>query len=193
LQADIFTIPLKNNSVDKILLSDVMEHFKPKDVPMVLREMYRVLNIGGTVFVNTSCYGFYFRRLFYNATGRPEMGRLDWADLKDGHFNRLKHAEMLDIFYDAGFEVLDHRFLKHFFQPLLQILRNFLPDYDIRKRQNGKKVNAKQRNFVEKNTGNRKKWILQAMVNLWSFLDPSLFGRIEGGAVFYKLLKCDDT
>jgi ubiquinone/menaquinone biosynthesis C-methylase UbiE len=193
LQANIFKIPLKDNSVSKILFSDVMEHFKPKDIPQVLQEMYRVLNIGGTAFVNTSCYGFYLRRLFYRATGRPSKGRLDWADLKDGHFSRLTHEEMLDLFQSAGFKILEYRFLKHLFQPILQILRDFLAYYHTRNRQPGNEVIETKRDFEVNSTENFIKGMLQALVNLWSFTDLSLFGRIEGGAVYYKLLKSLNT
>lgn len=188
LQANIFMIPLKDLSVSKIIFSDVMEHFESYDIPQVLQEIYRVLNIGGTAFVNTSCYGFYLRHLFYRVIGRPSKGRLDWADLKDGHFSRLTHGEMLDLFHAAGFKVLDYRFLKHLFQPIPQIIRYISRNYYTEERQSKKGAENKQ-NVNMKCNGRQLKRVLQALVNLWSSLDPLLFGKIQGGAAFYKLVK----
>jgi ubiquinone/menaquinone biosynthesis C-methylase UbiE len=184
IQGDIFHIPLKDGSVSKIIFSDVMEHLLPEHVSIIIREIYRILNKNGTVFVNTSCFGFYLRRYFYRAIGKDGTGRLDWADLKDGHFNRLKHKEMVDIFSTAGFQINDYRFTKHFFQPIPQILRQLL-----RLCVGNKKAKAIAINLDSSASPKRFNPIIQAIGNLWASLDPILLGKIEGGAVFYKLVK----
>lgn len=187
VQGDILRLPLADQAVTKIIFSDVMEHFLPEHVPAVLAEISRILADQGTVFVNTSCYGFYLRRYFYRLLGRPEQGRLDWADLKDGHFNRFTHQEMLTLFQEAGLRVLDYRFLKQFFQPLPQIAKHF---WGRRRGGPEREALAEEDNLgAATRSGRRGQQFWQAAVNLWSMLDPLLLGKMAGGAVFYKLQK----
>ncbi len=51
LQADIFSIPLKNNSIDGVWNSGVMEHFYPNDNFKQLKEFHRVLKPGGQILL----------------------------------------------------------------------------------------------------------------------------------------------
>jgi len=47
LNADILNLPFKDESIDEVFISHVMEHFSFDDVMMVFKEINRVLMIGG--------------------------------------------------------------------------------------------------------------------------------------------------
>ena len=47
LEGDVLHIPLKDSSVDYMLLDQVLEHIRMQDIPAVLHEIRRVLKSGG--------------------------------------------------------------------------------------------------------------------------------------------------
>ena len=49
--ADVYQIPLKDNSVDFVVASDIIEHVRKPD--KLLREAQRVLKTGGTIIITT--------------------------------------------------------------------------------------------------------------------------------------------
>ena len=49
--SNIGALPFKDNSVDEILLLDVIEHFSWRDTEKILREIISKLKIGGTIHV----------------------------------------------------------------------------------------------------------------------------------------------
>lgn len=51
VQSDIFYLPFKNNSLDGITNSGVMEHFYPSDNLKQLKEFYRVLKPKGSILL----------------------------------------------------------------------------------------------------------------------------------------------
>jgi ubiquinone/menaquinone biosynthesis C-methylase UbiE len=190
IQGDILEIPLKDESVSRVILNDVMEHFVPNDVPKLLKEMYRISRKDCKIFVNTSCYGFSLRRFYNNVLlNKHRKGRLDWADLKDGHFNRFKHSEMVGFFREHGFKIRNYRFSKHFFQPLSRILSHPFIDLRLLMQGNESYLDCRKNSLLIRPKGKRINSKLQTIINAWSYLDVMLLGRVEGGAVYYLLEK----
>ena len=174
-------LPFADDTFDMVLLNDVLEHIPQRDVPLMLREAYRVLRPGGISIIHTSAFGIYMRR--WLRPGPP--GRIDADDVTDGHLNRMEKYELLQYIAGAGFKTEKFVFYKHFFQPLSdlpirvfkaigRILRGERSDYsDIRT-----KVNKNR--FVR--FFNR--------VRCWiPFLDALIWGKWAGGAVVIKVRK----
>ena len=76
INADIFKLPFKDDSVDGIFNLGVMEHFKKEDIIIILNEFYRVLkkdsycilfwpSTYGPVNVTFSAIGFVLRKQFF--------------------------------------------------------------------------------------------------------------------------------
>ena len=187
VQGDILRSPLRDSSVTKVILSDVFEHFYVEDLRVLLSEIHRILKTGGTCFVNTSCRGVYLRKYWFRMLGRMGQGELDWADVKDGHLNRLKHKEMVELFESAGFSVCDWRFLKHLFQPLVGIARAGAGCCGWGRCRNRSTWGHREKSIF--------RWVGKAskfargISNAWCYLDLVFFGKVPGGAAYYKLVK----
>ena len=109
--------------------------------------------------------------------------------MKDGHFNRFKHSEMVGFFREHGFKIKNYRFTRHFFQPLSRILIH--PILDLRQLMKGNEshLNYRKNKMLVGLKGKRINPKLQTIINAWSYLDVVLLGRIEGGSVYYLLEK----
>lgn len=62
--ADARKMKFKDNTFDKILLGDVIEHMKPEEGISVLNEIYRVLKNGGVLVLHTAP-NIYFKKIIY--------------------------------------------------------------------------------------------------------------------------------
>ncbi len=98
VQAKAISIPLKANSVDKVLFTDVVEHLP--DESLALAEISRVLKKGGRVVISTASKkgilcGTRLSRLFHDIPGTPEY-----------HYCDGYHTEELkQILKECGFDV----------------------------------------------------------------------------------------
>jgi hypothetical protein len=116
---------------------------------------------------------------------------LDWADLKDGHLNRLKHEEMCRFFQAANLQIANYRFSKHLFQPLVQIGKHVAMSMLRRWKSIGPIIMSRENSTLNKSPREKRRLInsLRGVVNAWSCLDLILFGKWQGGAVYYRLVK----
>lgn len=62
--ADINKMPLKNNSIDFVYGGGVIEHFS--DTAHILKEIYRVLKVGGVSFNTVPAFNLWWVTRFYN-------------------------------------------------------------------------------------------------------------------------------
>jgi len=106
LQADIFALPCRANSIDGIWKLGVMEHFTESEINRCLQEFHRVLKPGGIIFFfwptrrNTSRW----------ILGPPEKLISAWRRSEftffPGEISRLKSKQQARRFLEsAGFEV----------------------------------------------------------------------------------------
>lgn len=192
LQGNMLNVPLKNNSINKILCLDVLEHIEIYDWGLVLRELYRVLKPGGILCVFTSCFGIYWRR-YHGQLKRTSKGRLDEWDIADGHVTRLTIKEFNYLINLSGFKLAEKKYYGHLFQPLVRILYNYLKYLKkllcLRENQYGKNELSNISNDISANKPFYEKYILKILTYI-DYLDIIIFGRfIPGGAIFLKLLK----
>ena len=113
--ADGLALPFADQSFDRILVSDVVEHLEARDVPRLLGEIHRVCRAGGSVVIFTSCRGLRLRPLLLRLRGLRGRGELDWKDLQDGHRNRFTGGALGALVRKAGFSVRRRRFFSHCF------------------------------------------------------------------------------
>jgi SAM-dependent methyltransferase len=172
VQGDVRRVPLAAGACDLIFLSDVLEHVPPSDVGAVLKEAGRVMAEGGTLLVNTSCYGLYLRRWLRRA---PAGGRLDLDDVNDGHLSRLTRLELEAAIKAAGLKINKRLYFKHFFQPLTS-----LP---------ARALSGRGETTKGKTLGGGFGRALNAVRIFVAGWDALFFGWIPGGAVIYKLVK----
>jgi len=123
LKGSILNIPLKNNSVDCILLADVFEHIFPKDLPLMLQEMHRILKKDGRIIIFTSEYGHGIDILFDKLLFQMK-GRLTPADIECGHVNRLTLEEKRKLFIGANLKLVDYYNYSIFFQQLTDFVKD---------------------------------------------------------------------
>jgi hypothetical protein len=127
---------------------------------------------GGTLLVNTSCYGLYLRRWLRRA---PAGGRLDLDDVNDGHLSRLTRLELEAAIKAAGLKINKRLYFKHFFQPLTS-----LP---------ARALSGRGETTKGKTLGGGFGRALNAVRIFVAGWDALFFGWIPGGAVIYKLVK----
>ncbi len=190
LQADALSLPLKDESVDRIISVDFQEHLPPDQMLHLLKELHRILKPGGICAVFTSCYGLSIRRLIYRLRGLPQRGRLDWSDwAQDGHLNRMTPKEHFLTTKTAGFQIKRHCYYGHLFDPLCRRLHHLMMRIYVSFRGSAKK-NAAQlaENY---RGGKRSPWVefyFQTLI-LLAYLDKILLGRLPGSSIFMMLCK----
>lgn len=94
VNASACQVPLRDKSIDVLVSTQVIEHV-PDDVAMA-KEMYRVLDDYGTVYLSTvykKPYGWYF----YRNDGR-------WV-LDPTHVREYTNNDLLSILEDVGFQI----------------------------------------------------------------------------------------
>lgn len=108
IQGTAGRVPLKKESIDKVLFTDVIEHLEDDLTP--LNEIARILKYQGEVVVTTASTegvfaGSPLNRLFHDKSGTPEY-----------HY-RLGYetANLKQLLNDSGFEVTDIRYTTVFF------------------------------------------------------------------------------
>jgi SAM-dependent methyltransferase len=193
LGADGLALPLKNGSVDRILSVDFQEHLQPDQIPNLLRELHRVLKPGGILAVFTSCYGFSLRRLLFRLQGLPSKERLDWSDwARDDHLNRPTPAEHVSNAIVSGFEIKNHCYYGHFFDPLARrfhqlLMRLYLATGNRHQGADLENLAAGYR------SSQPSAWVelYFRMLILFAYLDKVLLGKIPGSAIFLMLHKPD--
>lgn len=106
---DMRATGLAAGSLDCVLSSEVMEHIPAEDLRLILRECFRVLSAGGLAIMKIDYSDHYAR-------GDDAISRFNFLKYSDDdwrpynsafqYVNRLRHAEYLKMFNDAGFEIL---------------------------------------------------------------------------------------
>jgi ubiquinone/menaquinone biosynthesis C-methylase UbiE len=105
IYADMFNMPFKEKSFDKIVTMRVWNHLNGKDLRKAIRESRRVLKSDGFLIFDAEEKSF-LRRLagyFYKAIFRPTGYTIYQYSL----------PEIKKILKEEGFKIVDGRYLKH--------------------------------------------------------------------------------
>lgn len=106
---DMRRTELAEGSLDCVLSSEVMEHIPAADLRKILQEIFRILRDGGLAAMKIDYSDHYAR----DDSGISRFNFLKYPDEiwdrynSDFQFvNRLRHSDYMNMFKDAGFEVL---------------------------------------------------------------------------------------
>jgi SAM-dependent methyltransferase len=97
----------KNKKFNFVLLAEVFEHIPPQDVSAFLKALHDVLAPGGHIFLTTP------NRV---VQGPAELTPIWYERTPYGHYKHYSYAELKNIFDQAGFHVVWHRFECHPFK-----------------------------------------------------------------------------
>lgn len=190
-QGSVLKIPLKNNSVDCILLIDVFEHIANEDLQIMVKELKRILKKDGRILIFTSQYGYgigiFWKRVFRS------KNRLSKGDVIEGHLNRLKASELKKMFSKNGLEIEDYYNYSIFFQQITDFFKDglariasFVSNRKVGRERKGQSIKEEtkkiENNFVINN--------ILLFFSLLSYMDLILFGKlIPGTSIFINLKK----
>lgn len=117
-------------SIDFITSTNTLEHIPPKDIQIILNECHRLLKDDGVMsfFIDYSDHYAHFDRTItvYNFLQYSEKQWLLFSPTL--HYqNRLRHQDYLNLFQNAGFEMVDER-LQEGSADALKTIEQLLPD-----------------------------------------------------------------
>ena len=111
LKADVREpLPYKDNSVDEILASHLLEHFKFRELPKVLQNFHRVLKQNGVLHIRVPDLLKVLQNFIDNKDGKrwswtiKEIYGGQWND-GECHHNGFTEDRLIDILKHFGFEV----------------------------------------------------------------------------------------
>jgi len=119
ITADIYKLPIKDESIDIIILSEILEHLDK--LPLAMREIKRVLKTGGIILASVPNSVMYFYPLpFLQQILNPKklMKRLkrEENDNDGGFYHRpFLPRQFRNLFKKDGYNVLKHNSMGLFF------------------------------------------------------------------------------
>ncbi len=128
IQGNLYRIPFKENSFNKIFCSEVLEHI-PDDL-QALKEIYRILKPGGKLLVTVPNHHFPF---FWDPINwilekilRRHIRSGFWAGIWNEHLRLYVQEEIQDKITKAGFNVVATKLITYFCLPFNHIILNGL-------------------------------------------------------------------
>ncbi len=193
--------PLKSESIDCVLLIDVLEHLKEEDLFDLMKEMNRLLKKDGFIIIYSSLFGWtknaIYHKLFHK--GRRTFVREEIM----GHLNRLTFKEYQRLFRKTGFRAKDYFYYSIIFQRLSDSVKDYSAIFlerfksKINKKKNpGFNVVSEIRRGQEikevLREGNKNRVLIGMLYffSWMSYLDILIFGKLfKGDSVFFLLKK----
>jgi len=111
LSGNALGMPFKNDSFDRIICSEVMEHVP--DDRKACSELFRVLKPGGRIAITVPTY---FNELVYDAL------TFEYFSTPGGHIRKYTPKQLAEIMKDCGFEIYAVDF-KHAFHTIWWMIR----------------------------------------------------------------------
>ena len=133
INGDVLNMPFKDNTFDRIICSEVLEHL-PNDI-VGLKEFKRVLKKGGLVAITVPCKNYPFlwdpiNWLLEHAIGFHIKNGF-WAGLWNQHFRLYTPDTLKKAVTDAGLTIVDIKTVTHYCLPFNHYLLNL--GYRLRK------------------------------------------------------------
>lgn len=186
IEGSATNIPLKNNSVDYILLADVLEHIHAPDLDNVARELKRVLAKEGKIVIYTSQYGYGIELILHRLFGGMQ-GRLMKDELKEGHVNRMTFKELEKLFEKAELKITDYYHYSFIFQQSTDFIKDKLSSLMQGKKGNHLRKGQELKNRLKVKTELLPR-IIFSLFSWISYLDVILFGKlIPGSSIFLEI------
>ena len=170
VEGDVLKMPFNNNTFDKIICSEVLEHL-PDDV-RGLKEFTRVLKPGGTVAITVPSHNYPFlwdpinwtlERIFHT-----HFTDGFWAGVWNQHRRLYTPQQLEEVVKKAGLKVITTKCLTHYGLPFNHFLLNI--GYGIRKSSILPKTITEPLNKFSQSQSNQK-GIFQIFLNLVNFID----------------------
>lgn len=110
--ADARTTGLPAGSIDCAVSVETLEHIPKRDIAAILTELRRIMRPDGLVLMQID-YGDHFKGFDPSISSFNFLtySEEDWAPFQSRfqYVNRLRHSEYLQLFRDAGFELLSEQ------------------------------------------------------------------------------------
>ncbi|MCP3388334.1 methyltransferase domain-containing protein [Bradyrhizobium sp. CCGB12] len=107
--ADARTTGLPAGSIDCAVSVETLEHIPKSDIAAILKELRRIIRPDGLVLMQID-YGDHFKGFDPSISSFNFLtySEEDWAPFQSRfqYVNRLRHSEYLELFREAGFELL---------------------------------------------------------------------------------------
>jgi len=104
LRASADSLPFAGNSIDRIIMGDVLEHISPEEARRFISETSRVLKEGGIVLIHTSPniyfmkFAFPLIKFFFRVTGKTEMIKSFLKHVtKDNYIYHMKEYNLFSL------------------------------------------------------------------------------------------------
>jgi SAM-dependent methyltransferase len=110
--ADARATDLASNSIDCAVSVETLEHIPMTDIAAILKELRRILRPNGVALMQID-YGDHFKRFDPSISSFNFLtySEEEWTPFQSRfqYVNRLRHSEYLQLFKDAGFQILSDR------------------------------------------------------------------------------------
>lgn len=127
-RGDICHLPYKNNSFDKIILSEVLEHV-PDDL-RALREEKRVLKKGGFLIITVPNHNYSFLwdpvNKILEFLFKRHIQKGFWSGIWNKHLRLYSIEEIKELVEKSGFRIIDIKVLTHYCLPFNHLILNGL-------------------------------------------------------------------
>lgn len=125
-QGDIYNLPYQDGTFDKIILSEVLEHL-PDDIK-ALKEVKRVLKVGGILFITVPNYNYPF---FWDPINkilqtffRTHIKEGFWSGIWNMHTRLYTVDEIVRVVKEVNLEIVIPQALTHYCIPFNHLFLN---------------------------------------------------------------------
>ncbi len=188
LSGDLHRMPFKDNSFDKAIISEVLEHLE-NDVK-ALKEIYRILKPGGMLVISVPSinYPFLWDPLNYclQRFFKFHIKKGFWSGIWSGHIRLYQLEDLTAVIKKAEFRIETIKELTFWCLPFNHYLVNMTARllYDI-------KISGKIAKSLSKFKQTKKPFIIQVIFNFVNLVDKlnERFPQKYGVNVFAKVRK----
>jgi ubiquinone/menaquinone biosynthesis C-methylase UbiE len=175
------TLPYENESMDAVLIFDVLEHVD--DVDTLLSEIYRVLKPGGIFYSFVPCEGDWLS--WWHALDRVGLKR-DLTKKYAGHINYFSRKQFQELLEQYGFQKKYTRYSEHALGQMIGIASFMMMDHAAQ-RQGINQMNN-ETFFTEQKTSPLVRFI-KSVVNSYIYIESVVFSRIPSPNMHSVVIK----
>jgi len=129
------TLPWPDNFFDFIIFSELMEHLIPADIPIIIREIKRVLKKNGWLIVTTPNIASLIKRVNLLRGKNPiEFDLRKHQDATYGHIREYTMRELVTILQDQNFKIINKDYFmidvkRGLFTQIENLIAKFIPPF----------------------------------------------------------------